>query len=58
METMINGFRFRFEDDEGYVAVKWWEPKTDSWERLTTLGGSLQYALAEAKEEVSGWDVN
>jgi hypothetical protein len=58
METVINGFKFSFEGDEGYVAVKWWEPKTGGWEHLTTLGGSLEYAIAAATEEASGWDVN
>lgn len=57
-ETVINGFKFRFEGDEGQFVVKFLEPKTDSWERLTTLGGSLEYAIRAATEEASGWDVN
>ena len=57
-ETVINGFKFRFEGDEGYFTVKWLEPKTDSWEHLTTLGGSLEYAIEAATKEASIWDVN
>jgi hypothetical protein len=55
-ETTINRFKFRFESDEGYVVVHWLEPKTDTWEHLTTLGRSLEYAIKSATEEASHWD--
>ena len=55
-ETVINGFKFRFESDEGYFVVHWLEPKTNTWEHLTTLGRSLEYAIKSATEEASHWD--
>ena len=57
-ETTINRFDFKFEVDEGYYIVKYLEPKTGEWERLTAISSDydIDYAVAKATEEASHWD--
>jgi len=42
--------------EEAIQNVTWLEPTTNEWERLTTVGGSLKYAIQEITDEVSHWE--